>query len=441
MTTDYPVHNETGPPAPDGTIYTNLRPGLRLDLDIRISPLTGRPVLHFPFQSFSDVHWGSKFSRAKRGCMVMRDNESDVLFVVGDMIGGIEMMRKDTQHTPPYHRQGAGLLIRKAETGLTDVTVVGGNHEIGLERHLNRPFTLFGMNVRDESSYLDPKGRLFLVEHGHKRRYEAMGFLDPEKGDKLGDALLNAAGEVDHFLQEDCHLENASVAMWSKKRFKTFINGKMGVLGHTERAIDASRYDGSISGDTHMKDFHLTPGGKLLINDGSWCDHVEDAVHDKHGNFAVRTLHRHHMDIEMEDGNRYTVLYRDIGLSHFAEDPVPVENEYTAKADHLFRLAGRMWPAKDRQGIWQKVEDQAYHVDRLCRILNVDPGHKDDNGLIVLPDGASRRAVKTLRQAETILATLEDARRDGNLPPRSPRLEEVLPLRPYLVGPELALAV
>jgi hypothetical protein len=459
MTIDYPVFNETGPPSPPGTIYPALRGGMRLDLDFRISPITGRKVLHFPFKVDSDIHIWSEFSRAKRGCMVLRDIESDKQVVNGDLAGGIEAMEMETYgEKSKWHRQVVASFIQKMST------YVGGNHEVGLERHLENPISIFGMTLCREADHTDPKGRHFLIRHGHLYRYAAMekahekarkffkkfrmdiGDFDPEKQDTFGNRLMDLGNKIDLWLQEGfLKLEKASITVFCKRIFKKGLNKLTGVLAEAEEAIDQSPYDGELEADTHIPQFHTTPGGKLLINDGSWCDHVNYAVHDKHGNWALITHHRHHMNVEMEDGNKYAINYQDIGCAHFAEDPVEVENEYTAQADHLMRLGARMWPAKDRQGIYQKVERQEREVERLCRIVGVDPAVRFESGQIVVGPDVSRQAAKELRAAEKDLAALEFIRNGGNLPPRSPRQTNMLPFilprpAPAVAYEQLAMA-
>ena len=346
-----------------------------LDLDVRTSPLTGRPVLHFPYMAISDIHWGSRFSRAKRLCMALRDFESDETKGLGDMFGGIEMEKKATWHLGPWHRQGMGLLIRKADTSA--VTVLSGNHEVGLHRRLKTPKSIFGIEFRQSSTHTDPRGRRFLEEHGD--RYDLEVFKTPENQEKwhrIGDKLHHFGGEVDYMLQNGLGFERASVARTGKRLFKTVINRKMGVLAAMERAIDASGYDGNVSGHSHMMGFHRTPGGKLLINDGSCTDHVQFAVHDRHGKWGLIEHHRDHMKVEMESGYKYEVFWNAHGLDHFAQPPVPVETVHTQRADRLLRIAFQMWPARDRRNVSQQIEEKDRAVDRLMSILAITGEHR-----------------------------------------------------------------
>ena len=385
----------------DSTTAGKLLPkndGSELELDIRTSKITGRPVLHFPYMAVSDVHWGSRFSRAKRLCMALRDFESDELKGLGDMVGGIELEEKNKWHLGPWHRQGMALVIEKAETSA--VTFLDGNHEIGLEERIRKPKRYHGVEFRQSSSHRDPTGRLFLEEHGD--RYDLEVFKTPEQQDKwhrIGNSLHHMGGEIDHVLQEGLGFEKASAANWGKRMLKTYINQKMGVLAAMERAIDASHFDGNVSGHSHMMGFHRTPGGKLLINDGSCTDHVQFAVHDRQGNWGLIEHHRDRMNVEMESGKKYTVFWKDHGLDHFSEPPQAKETIHTDKADRFLRVAYHLWPSRDRRMVNQQIKETDRAVDRLMVILS-EAGEK--------PGAAPLHWA--LHHAQTQLADLHAAR-------------------------------
>ena len=346
-------------------------PATKLDLDIRISKITGRPVLHFPYMAISDIHWGSKFTRAKRLCMAFRDIESDEIKVLGDTVGGVEMTKKETWHMGPWHRQGIALLLQKTE--ISAVTNLRGNHEQGLEKHLKTPKHIFGVEMRQSSTHKDPRNRVFLEEHGD--RHDLDLFKTPENQAwwyGVGDTLLTMGGEVDSILQDKLGLEKASIARAAKRLFKTLINRKMGVLAAIEREIDASQFDGNISGHSHMGGFHRTPAGKVLINDGCCTDHVQFVVHDRHGNWALIEHHRDRMNVEMETGYKYTVTWRELKLDHFSGPPQAVENLYTQRADRLLRLASHLWPARDRQRLNEEIAGQDHMAHRLLKSLALD---------------------------------------------------------------------
>ena len=77
----------------------------------------GLYVLHFPFISFSDLHLGSRSSRAKRACMMLGNTSCNRLDGVGDIIDGLHLMKKSRLYMGPWHKQAIAHLLRKAGEG------------------------------------------------------------------------------------------------------------------------------------------------------------------------------------------------------------------------------------------------------------------------------------------------------------------------------------
>jgi hypothetical protein len=74
-----------------------------LELDVRTNDL-GCPVLYFPFMSCSDIHLGTKHSRAKRLCHMLEHTTTDTFFFVGGIIDVIGLKKKETSNWGPWQR-------------------------------------------------------------------------------------------------------------------------------------------------------------------------------------------------------------------------------------------------------------------------------------------------------------------------------------------------
>src|ERR1700728_622381 len=94
-----------------------------LELDIRTNA-QGQKVLHFDFMDISDLHLGTRHSRAKKTSHMMQHTEADIFRLGGDEVDGTYMRRKKTWHFAPWHRQMLGHILRKVEQGskVTKVT-------------------------------------------------------------------------------------------------------------------------------------------------------------------------------------------------------------------------------------------------------------------------------------------------------------------------------
>ena len=110
----------------------------------------------------SDIHLGTKFSKADVLLDFIKDYDSQNLYLVGDIIDGWAIKRRFTW--AQAHSDVIQKVLRKARKK-TNVYFVAGNHDEFL-----RPFLpiLLGDNlyVDNEFEYTDLKGRRYLVTHG-----------------------------------------------------------------------------------------------------------------------------------------------------------------------------------------------------------------------------------------------------------------------------------
>jgi len=326
--------------------------------------------------TISDIHWGTRSSQAKRLARVLEHTQADKIALIGDIIDGTHLEEKEHWNFGAWHRQGIAHILRKQAQG-TEITYITGNHDAALRGKLiktpdgnrtpHRRMTgkaLFGVKVKNSTTHTDPQNRKFLLLHGDQYDGKISALYH------IGDVAYNALYEMDVQLQKltplfrkfsgtqklASSLEHFSLAATGKRAVKTFINECLQARKKLMDGIENSANNGAIYGHTHMEGMEHTASGKLVINDGCCTEHVQCAVHDKHGNFAVITWHKHHMEIQMEDGNHYSVPFKLIGLDEaFSREPTAFEDEHTHNTDRVLRLVYRLWPAKDRQKQRQKI--------------------------------------------------------------------------------------
>lgn len=356
-------------------------PGMKLRLDVQMND-EGRPVLHFPFMSISDLHLGTKYARAKKLTHMLHNTVCDRLALVGDIIDGEHMLTKRKWNFGVYHRQVVASVLRKAAQG-THTDNIFGNHDEALRgknlgseeapvmhRSLNGK-EVFGINTLNRTTHTDPRGRRFLITHGDE--YDDLIFKSPAERTfwyRLGDIGYAMLYELDHAVGIVCEklsLEKTfSIAAWGKSKVKNIINERLGVRRVMGKAIDLmEEFDGAIYGHSHMAGFEQTPDGKTLMNDGCCTEHVQALVHDAQGNWAILEWHSDRLEIEEENGSKFTVRWDDIGLSAFREAVAPVEDAHSANADRLIRLMYRSWPPLERQLLVRKIHFMQHKMERL----------------------------------------------------------------------------
>lgn len=332
-----------------------------LDLDIRQSR-DGRRVLHFPFMVISDTHLGTKYARAKRLCQMLEHTQVDILHLNGDIVDGEILLEKKSANMPGWHRQVLGHFFRKQKNG-TRVTIHPGNHEKGLRGEAyvvngeKKQYpslvggSVFGIPVEEETDYIDPWGRRFLILHGD--RFDDQVFKNQESKEfwyHLGSVLNDRIYKTESFLRENPVTgpiaEHFSLASFFKKAVKVIINRKMGVRDAIARELDASFYDDIVYGHSHMGGFERTAAHKFLMNSGCSTDHVQALVHDANGSWALIEWHVDGMDVVEENGLAYTLRWDDLGLGYFRAPPTQYADRDTERADKLIAEIVRRWPPR-----------------------------------------------------------------------------------------------
>ena len=322
----------------------------------------GRAVLSFPFMAISDLHWGTKYSRAKRTTHMLRHIQTDRLDMVGDVIDGDALMKKKRWNFGPWHRQAMAEVLRMTHNG-TQTNIYPGNHDEALR---GRPLqdggrrfpgklsgkSLYGVRFCEDAVYAAPDGRRFLITHGDL--YDNHLFTSLQSRAfwyAVGGHAYDALNEVDYWINKIPLCREFSIAAAGKRAAKIVINRFLGIRAQMAREIDSRMdCDGAIYGHSHMGGFERTPGGKLLINDGCCTEYVQALVHDRQGRFALLTWRKDRLDVTTEDGREQSVSWAALGLAREFERPMVLrEDAFTARADRVMRLIYRMWPARDRQ--------------------------------------------------------------------------------------------
>jgi UDP-2,3-diacylglucosamine pyrophosphatase LpxH len=109
----------------------------------------------------SDIHLGTPGCQATYLLDFLKHNESDVLYLVGDIIDGWQLRRG--WYWPRSHNDVVQKLLRKARKG-TDVIYVPGNHD-----EVARQFDgmAFGdITVREDAVHVTATGKRLWVVHG-----------------------------------------------------------------------------------------------------------------------------------------------------------------------------------------------------------------------------------------------------------------------------------
>ena len=116
---------------------------------------------HYRAIWISDVHLGTPGCQAKFLLDFLKHNESDTLYLVGDIIDGWRL--KKSIYWPQSHNDVVQKILRKARKG-TEVVYVPGNHDESIRQFLGLSFG--EIKVVPEAIHTTADGRKLWITHG-----------------------------------------------------------------------------------------------------------------------------------------------------------------------------------------------------------------------------------------------------------------------------------
>ncbi len=231
----------------------------------------------------SDIHLGTRFSKAKNLLNFLKHNECEHLFLVGDIIDGWAIKRKLIW--PQEHSDVIQKILKKARKG-TKVTFITGNHDEFL-----RPFVplLLGntITITNELEYDALNNKKYYITHGDffdsitmTKKWLAI------LGDYGYDILLHLNVVLNFFRKNIGIKKYWSLSKYVKDNVKSsvsFINDFEKVLSNHARN---KGYDGIICGHIHKAEIRVIDEIEYL-NCGDWVESCSAIVETFDGKFEI----------------------------------------------------------------------------------------------------------------------------------------------------------
>lgn len=255
----------------------------------------------------SDVHLGTRGSKAEYLLDFLKRSDCETLYLVGDIIDGWRL--KKSWYWPQTHNDVVQKLLRKARKG-TRVVLIPGNHDDFL-----RSFTGFELGripIHKHVIHEGADGRKFLVVHGDAfdgivtyARWLAF----------LGDTAYTFALVANRWfnaLRRRLGFSYWSLSAYLKHKVKnavTFIANFEGAMAEVARKRGLS---GVICGHIHHAEMRAI-GDVLYCNDGDWVESCTALVEHFDGRLEI---------LRWLDGGGRAMALRD-GLVSAAALPAP----------------------------------------------------------------------------------------------------------------------
>ena len=228
----------------------------------------------------SDVHLGTRGSKAAALVEFLRDAEFETLYLVGDLID-IWALRRGI-YWPQEHNDVIQKLLRKGRKG-TEIIYITGNHDEFLSSFHGH---YASVELRKNAIHTTADGRRILVIHGHELDtvVQNLGWL-AHVGD-IGYVLLMRCNGLVDFFRRMFGLGHWSLSAYVKAEVKNVVS----FIGKFEESV--VRYardygvDGVLCGHIHTaaeRDF----GGVAYYNCGDWVESCTAMVEHHDGRMEL----------------------------------------------------------------------------------------------------------------------------------------------------------
>lgn len=221
---------------------------------------------HYRTLFISDVHLGTRGSRAEILADFLQETTADQIYLVGDIVDFWRIKRGAVW--PQSHNDVLQILLERVRKG-TKVVFIPGNHDDGLRAYCGSKFG--EIDLKKDCVFVTSSGKRYLVIHGDEFdvvvRYARWLAL-------LGDRGYQLALFVNHpinFVRRRLGLGFWSLSSYLKQRVKGAVN----FIGEFEKSLadEAKRrkVDGVICGHIHRATSRMF-GDVHYLNTGDWVE-------------------------------------------------------------------------------------------------------------------------------------------------------------------------
>jgi len=239
------------------------------------------PVHRYRTIWLSDIHLGSSGCQATYLLDFLRHNDSEYLYLVGDIIDGWQL--KKGWYWPQAHNDVVQKVLRKARKG-TQVIYIPGNHDEGARQFCDLAFG--DIQVRGEAFHTTLSGKRLWIVHGDLFD----GVIQHAKWlAYLGDTLYTLILVLNRWfnrIRNRLGFQYWSLSQYLKHQVKNAVNFISSF--ETVMTDEARRRgcDGVVCGHIHKAEIRDIDG-VLYCNDGDWVESLSALVETMEGELKV----------------------------------------------------------------------------------------------------------------------------------------------------------
>ncbi len=237
---------------------------------------------HYRTIWISDLHLGSTQCQANVLLDFLKYNDSDCLYLVGDIIDFWALSKK--MYWPTEHNTVIQKILRKARHG-TKVIYIPGNHDENVRDYVGYVFG--DIVVQQNAQHTTADGRKFLVVHGDE--YDTIAQYHQWVA-KLGSSGYDFLIEVNRFLRGFRRLfgiqSNFSLAAFIKFKVKNIVQFISDYEQSIVTTLRHEQLDGVICGHIHHAEIKAIDDF-LYVNTGDFVESCTAIVEHDNGELEL----------------------------------------------------------------------------------------------------------------------------------------------------------
>ena len=236
---------------------------------------------HYRAIWISDVHLGTPGCQAKFLLDFLKHNESDTLYLVGDIIDGWRL--KKSIYWPQSHNDVVQKILRKARKG-TEVVYVPGNHDESIRQFLGLSFG--EIKVVPEAIHTTADGRKLWITHGDlfdsvMQYAKWLAYV----GDNLYSLILYFNRYL-NLLRVRMGMQYWSLSQYLKHQVKNAVSYIADFEKIMAREARLRGCQGVVCGHIHKAEIRMIDN-LLYCNDGDWVESLTALVETHEGELKI----------------------------------------------------------------------------------------------------------------------------------------------------------
>ncbi|BAJ82611.1 putative hydrolase [Acidiphilium multivorum AIU301] len=240
-------------------------------------------IIRYRSVFISDIHLGTRGSRADFLADFLRRTSAEHIYLVGDIIDGWRLRRG--WYWDRHHDDVINLLLRHARAG-AKITYVPGNHDELVRRYLHLGLEIAGVRFAEEAEHVTAAGERLLVIHGDQFdsvvRYAKLLAV-------LGDWAYTGALALNRWF--NIARARFGYPYWSLSAYlKRQVKEAVKAIDRFEVALAAEAsargFDGVVCGHIHHPEMRVVNGVRY-INDGDWVESCTALVEHHDGRLEL----------------------------------------------------------------------------------------------------------------------------------------------------------